>query len=78
MSFRCEHCSKTEPTIKVVAVCHHCGKPLCKDDAIGLHDPAFATEVGEAAPIAVHCRPCRERYHSRIKPGEEISLSYSR
>ncbi len=78
MSFRCEECRKTEPEIKVVAVCHHCGKPLCGDDAIGLRDPAFAAKAGQSPPAAAHCPPCREQYHSRIKPAEEIPLSLGR
>ncbi len=78
MSFRCEECGKPEPQIEVIAVCHHCGKPLCRDDVIALHDPAFATKEGQAPSVATHCRLCRERYHSRIKPAEEISLSHGR
>ncbi|HEX6519578.1 MAG TPA: hypothetical protein VF070_06110 [Streptosporangiaceae bacterium] len=51
--------------MRIVGVCHHCGKPLCLHDRILIADDAFASFPGEADQVAVHCRTCAGRHHPR-------------
>jgi hypothetical protein len=62
MAWECAECNT--PDSKIDAVCHHCGKPLCRDDRIVILDDAFAGVPGQRGTAAVHCRKCRRRYHS--------------
>lgn len=61
MSWECVECNA--PDSKVDAVCHHCGKPLCRDDRVVIIDDAFASISGQRRQVAAHCRSCRRRYH---------------
>jgi hypothetical protein len=56
---------------RIDAVCHHCGKPLCRDDRVLIPDLVFATHPGGAGAEAVHCRSCRRRHHATMA---DISL----
>ena len=49
---------------RIDAVCHHCGKPLCREDRVLIADVAFAAFAGEAGTEAVHCRPCKRQHHN--------------
>jgi hypothetical protein len=62
MAWECAECNT--PDRKIDAVCHHCGKPLCRADRIVIIDDAFASTRAQRGPAAVHCRACRRRYHS--------------
>jgi len=62
MAWECAECNAREDSqIRIDAVCHHCGKPLCRGDRVELADSAFSSSHGDQ--VAVHCRPCRHRYH---------------
>jgi hypothetical protein len=61
MAWECAECNAKESAASQIdAVCHHCGKPLCRDDQLRIVDNAFS-----AAAIAVHCAACKARYHAR-------------
>ncbi|WP_372669598.1 hypothetical protein [Amycolatopsis kentuckyensis] len=61
----------------VDAVCHHCGKPLCRehqmvvalDEAFTptrLADTVLSTGLdGSAIGFGVHCESCRRAHHGR-------------
>ncbi|ALG08421.1 hypothetical protein [Kibdelosporangium phytohabitans] len=71
MSWKCGECNAREnkdEDVVVDAVCHHCGKPLCrKDQRTVAVDEAFAdTEFDTGGSReAVHCDTCRKTYHPR-------------
>lgn len=73
MTWECAECHATEDRddkqTRIDAVCHHCGKPLCRDDRLLVPDRAFAPTPGEVGAEAVHCRSCKRRYH-----GTDLSL----
>ncbi len=57
MSWECAECNdQSQP---MVAVCHHCGKPLCAKDLVVVLDDAFDKVRRKARQDAVHCRKCR-------------------
>lgn len=59
MSWECGVCraSEEEDGVKIRAVCHHCGVPLCSADRLIIDDPAFGGDDAE------HCEACAERFH---------------
>ncbi|HET6289346.1 MAG TPA: hypothetical protein VFG15_21680 [Amycolatopsis sp.] len=73
MAWECGDCNAREDEEKGVAVdavCHHCGKPLCREHQVivGI-DEAFAAPP-EVLPIpgnrsAVHCDTCNRTHHVR-------------
>ena len=64
MPWECGECNaKENKKTRVDAVCHHCGKPLCRDDRVLIADFVFASESGAIGREAVHCRPCRRQHH---------------
>ncbi|MEU5260487.1 hypothetical protein [Amycolatopsis sp. NPDC021455] len=80
MAWECSDCSEREDDqdgVVIDAVCHHCGKPLCRKDqmVVALDDafaPARLTDVvppegfGVApAGFAVHCKSCLTAHHGR-------------
>jgi len=68
MAWECAECNVKESAgRKIDAICHHCGKPLCRDDRIEIADNAFSS-VGSAGPTAIHCRACRRKYHAGAVP----------
>jgi hypothetical protein len=78
MTWECAECNGRETdnsTIKINAVCHHCGKPLCQKDRIQIIDEAFSADDGLAGRFAVHCKPCRRLHHPKLakltEPDEE-------
>jgi hypothetical protein len=64
----CAVCNKHEDghKVRIEAVCHHCGRPLCHDDRERLSDDAFSDLPGPTARDAFHCKECRLRHHGRI------------
>jgi hypothetical protein len=72
MAWECNDCDAREDSdgkVVVDAVCHHCGKPLCRSHQLAVLDDAFAvTESDGLIPvdrIAVHCESCRRAHHPR-------------
>jgi hypothetical protein len=68
VAWECAQCNvKESASTKIDAVCHHCGKPLCRDDRVEIADNAF-NSVGLTGPKAVHCRACKRKHHSGAVP----------
>jgi hypothetical protein len=65
MPWECGDCSKVEDRKNPInEICHHCGKPLCKDDRVVVaHDDAFRGGAGSQDRSAVHCRECWRLHH---------------
>jgi hypothetical protein len=63
VTWECVECNVEDRQNRIDGVCHHCGKPLCRNDQVLIPDDAFSTFSGEASQVAVHCRACRRRYH---------------
>jgi hypothetical protein len=67
VTWECAECNASEGRgVRIDAVCHHCGKPLCRDDRLVIADVAFAPTAGEMDQTAVHCRLCGRQHHSRF------------
>ena len=67
MTWDCADCGPHDiQNAKVVAACHHCGKPLCDAHRYTLRDHAFSTAPGSLASLAHHCEECRRDHHSTI------------
>jgi hypothetical protein len=65
MTWECAECHAVEDrNTRVDAVCHHCGKALCRFDQRIFPDHAFAAGSGSIGAQAVHCRDCSREYHS--------------
>ncbi len=65
MSWECAECNAREgQQTRIDAVCHHCGKPLCRGDRVEIADLDFASTPGQTGQVAVHCRPCKRLYHA--------------
>ena len=72
MPWECGECNAREDPkdrqTRIDAVCHHCGKPLCRDDQIWIADFVFAEGHGAIGREAAHCRSCRRRHHMTDLP----------
>lgn len=69
MAWECAECSSRETDdgdVNINAVCHHCGKPLCRRDRVEFIDSAFSLEYGVTGRAAFHCRRCRRRHHRSL------------
>jgi hypothetical protein len=65
VTWECAECHAPEDQgTRIDAVCHHCGKPLCRDDRVLIPDLAFAASAGKVGAEAVHCQPCKRRHHN--------------
>jgi hypothetical protein len=72
LSWECAECNVREDKNSRIALCHHCGKPLCRGDRVEIIDIAFAGAPGRIGQVAVHCKQCRRTYHrSDISQGGE-------
>lgn len=71
MGWRCAECGKAEEGKKfaIDAVCHHCGKPLCRTHQNRIGDDAFHGHEGQSSR-AVHCPQCRRRHHAALFQGD--------
>jgi hypothetical protein len=62
--WECGHCGAKEGRggqgVRIDAVCHHCGKPLCPDHRHLMVDQGFSVDGVEASPEAVHCSVCQD------------------
>ncbi|WP_433261772.1 hypothetical protein ACQPZF_27730 [Actinosynnema sp. CS-041913] len=67
MAWECAECHAREGAGQVFidAVCHHCGKPLCRHDRVRIVDEAFAESDRHSAQLALHCKECKQRHHPR-------------
>lgn len=81
MGWECSDCNIREDEkegVFVDAVCHHCGKPLCRAHQVTVGtDEAFAPG-GSDDPVpadrsAVHCESCRRTQHARATLLEGLS-----
>lgn len=65
MQWSCAECGRVERSRKVVvdAVCHHCGKLLCRAHQNTIIDDAFDTGSEPATIRAMHCQDCLRRFH---------------
>lgn len=69
MTWECAECHTPESKGKPIdAVCHHCGRPLCREDRVLIPDLVFAATPGEVSAQAVHCRSCRREHHPQDIP----------
>jgi hypothetical protein len=63
MPWECAECHTPEGKgVRIDKVCHHCGKPLCRDDRVLILDYVFKP-IGEVGAEAVHCRSCKSEHH---------------
>lgn len=46
-------------------VCHHCGKPLCREHRVLILDEQFANQGAPVPRHAYHCPGCHQAYHAR-------------
>jgi hypothetical protein len=67
MAWECE-CRSQE----MFAVCHHCGKPLCRAHGQVIVDDAFSFDPLNplSERTAVHCQQCRDNFHPRAQDVE--------
>lgn len=67
MPWECSECKMVEGDndVSISAVCHHCGRPLCKSDRHLINDDVFSSLPDQATPRAYHCEACRKAYHKR-------------
>lgn len=68
MSWECIECNVEDRRNRINGVCHHCGKPLCRNDQVLIADDAFVTFSGGASLVAVHCRTCKRQHHPAAVP----------
>jgi len=74
MTWECAECHATGDDRRLPnAVCHHCGKLLCRADQRVIADVAFDPAGGEADQTAIHCRACWRQHHLLI----DIPLGHS-
>jgi hypothetical protein len=65
--WRCGQCDEAEggtfqdsdEDVKVDAVCHHCGKPLCQRHRRLRIDEGFSRTPRARRPDSVHCTTCQ-------------------
>lgn len=69
MAWECAECNARERTRNAIdAVCHHCGKPLCREHRIEIADLAFAGVSEPISQVAIHCQKCKHQYHATDVP----------
>ncbi|HET6503223.1 MAG TPA: hypothetical protein VFG87_20945 [Amycolatopsis sp.] len=67
MDWQCAECYARGAEANAEVVCHHCGKPLCGNDWMGLEDNAFSDVPGPLTRFGFHCRECWQRHHPGVK-----------
>lgn len=50
----------------VNAVCHHCGKLLCRRHQVALLDSAFKGKRS-VPPVAIHCAACSKTHNPIVR-----------
>jgi hypothetical protein len=64
MEWRCAECGEPESgKNRVLVVCHHCGKLLCRDDRMPLLSDVFGGDDDETRNLAYHCADCYDTHH---------------
>jgi hypothetical protein len=71
MSWDCAFCAREERpdgSVRVEAVCHHCGALLCDEETYVVWDTdVLGSPAG--GQWAVHCWACRHEWHRFALPG---------
>jgi hypothetical protein len=62
MVWECDVCNEKQDEI---AVCHHCGRLLCRRHQQVIIEFALSRVDGPIERKACHCKSCRKRYHFR-------------
>lgn len=89
MTWKCVDCNTPETTgparpedrVVVDAVCHHCGRPICRKNRFLIADVAFSAAAGPAAagmpsPAAsFHCKECYRKHHDRAQAFDELAMA---
>jgi hypothetical protein len=70
MPLSCFTCQAPETADHPLAVCHHCGRPVCRDHRAWLLDPVFHG-LGRDWDRAVHCPACHSARHPQLTPQGE-------
>ncbi len=65
MTLTCFVCQKPENSAGLLALCHHCGRPVCREHRAWLKDPLFAA-AGSAWELAAHCASCHTAEHAKL------------
>ena len=67
MSWECAECGAVEGKdgVKIEAMCHHCGKPLCQKHRLRVADEAFSSDSTPISRAAYHCDECKKAYYPR-------------
>ena len=64
--------ARTEDEVVVDAVCHHCGRPVCRTNRFLITDDTFAAEPGTPPAASFHCKECYRRHHDRAQAFDEL------
>lgn len=84
MNYTCEtHFTDKNKGKKAIAVCHHCGKPLCQLEKLPkvwgrksavkelcgyiIDDPCFFSPTGKSKVEANHCESCLLEHHVEFR-----------
>jgi hypothetical protein len=73
MAWECD-CRQNE----MFAVCHHCGKPLCRTHGAVITDDDFSPGDPPSVRSAVHCQGCWDKYHPRAQEVERQEAGLTR
>jgi uncharacterized protein with PIN domain len=67
MFWECGECGVVEGKdgVRIDAVCHHCGKPLCRKHQVRIVDDALSSDGAAAKQVTFHCDDCKKSYHPR-------------
>jgi hypothetical protein len=68
MAWKCAYCGAPGKA-KWIAVCHHCGRPVCERHRERITDDAFGAG-SSASRMAIHCPDCRRCYHPQALAAE--------
>jgi DNA-directed RNA polymerase subunit RPC12/RpoP len=64
MTWRCAECGDPETgKNQIDVVCHHCGKPLCKEDRTSSDGDVFSEVDRPIRNRAYHCHDCYQTHH---------------
>jgi hypothetical protein len=65
--------ARAEEHVVVDAVCHHCGRPICRKNRFLIADEAFAATPGTPPAMSFHCKECYRRHHDRAQAFDELT-----
>lgn len=64
--------ARSEEHVVVDAVCHHCGRPLCRKNRVLILDEVFSDGLGLPTATSFHCKECYRTYHDRVQAIDEL------